>query len=363
MVDHIDYSQYRTWNFCKWAWYEKYVLRRQKAWPVQNMRDDALAVGSLVHAGLENWYGHQDSTIPNQVVGKINPTPEALRLCQGLVQGYIQNYPREFWDVIRTEQPIRFSLIDGKAGLAKIDMYFYLPERTRVESGVPGYEITLNAGWWIYEYKTKSQATKFAEYMRSWQTNMQADFQMLALQEEINRKTARTFVDLDWCKANPVNGLLINIIEKPNTYIPKRKCQECNEYWNFSAWTPKGEKFACPMGHVKALKPLEVQGPIEGNYFRLMVERTPEQLAYSQNVISSVAKEMADMEQDAEGMKDFVNLTGAAYSPNKEKCMDLGARYAQECEFFKAHTYGVSTVDNPDYQDTEDYIGLDNKNN
>lgn len=356
MVDHIDYSQYKTWNFCKWAWYEKYVLKRQKRWP-EGMRDDALAVGSLVHAGLENWYGHQDSTISDKVVGKINPTPEALRLCQGLVQGYIQNYPREFWDVIRTEQPIRFSLIDGKAGLAKIDMYFYLPERTRVESGVPGYEITLNAGWWIYEYKTKSQATKFAEYMRSWQTNMQADFQMLALKDRLSK--------IGWLDKYPhlvkepqvVNGLLINIIEKPNTYIAKRKCPECDMYYVFSAWTPKGEKFACPMGHVKALKPLEMQAPIVGNYYRLMVERTQEQLAYSKNIISSVAKEMTDMEQDAEGMRDFVNWTGAAYSPNREKCMDLGARYAQECEFFKAHTYGVSTVDNPDYQDTEDYIG------
>lgn len=354
MVDHIDYSQYKTWNFCKWAWYEKYVLRRQKRWP-EGMRDDALAIGSIVHAGLEGWYKNGNQEISQEVIGKINPTPEALRLCQGLVFGYVQTYPRETFDLIRCEQPVRFTCIPGRDGLAKIDMYFYLPERTRVESGVPGYEITLNPGWWIYEYKTKSQATKFAEYMRSWQTNMQADFQMLALQEQIAKGYVEN-VDIPNKMLTNVNGLLINIIEKPNTYIPKRKCQECNEYWNFSAWTPKGDKFACPQGHVKALKPLEAQGPIEGNYFRLMVERTPEQLAYSQNVISSVAKEMADMEQDAEGMKDFINLTGAAYSPNKEKCMDLGARYAQECEFFKAHTYGVSTVDNPDYQDVEDYI-------
>src|SRR5882724_896301 len=142
MLNHLDYSQYSSWMFCPHAWYEKNILRRRKRWP-EGLREDALAIGSLVHAGLENHYAKNDQTIPEETIAKIGPTPEALGLCRRLVNGYVQTFPREQWELIRCERPLRFSLIEGKEGLAKIDLYFYIPEAMRVESGVPGYEITL----------------------------------------------------------------------------------------------------------------------------------------------------------------------------------------------------------------------------
>lgn len=342
MPEFIDYSQYKTWMFCPWAWYEKYVLRRQKAWIAQGMRDDAMAVGSLVHAGLENWYGKRDPEIPQSTVEEINPTPEALRMAKGLVAGYINTYPRELWDTVACEEPIRFPVIPGVDGLAKIDMYFYIPTPTRIESGIQGYEIILNPGWWIQEYKTKSSSVKFAEYFRSWQTNMQADFQMLALQQQMMR--------MDQIKegTDKINGLLINIIEKPNDYIPKRKCKQCEEIYAYTAWTPIGAEFRCPAGHTQKLKPLEERGPIQANYFRLMVERTPEQLRKSKCDIFNVAAQM----QKADESKSIEQLI-----PNKDHCMNLNAKYANECEYFQPHLYGITTIDNPAYEDTKDYIG------
>ena len=344
MINHIDYSQYKMWQFCRWAWYERYVLKRRKKWP-QAMRDDALAVGSLVHDGLEGWYKNGTTDITEEVITKINPTPEALRLCKGLVFGYVQTYPREAWDLIRCEQPVRFALIPGRDGLAKIDLYFYIDNELRVESGVPGYQITLKPGWWIQEYKTKSSSTSFAEWMMHWTTNMQADFQMLALQEKFGSQ---------------VNGLLVNVIEKPNIYIPKRKCKECDQYWNYGAWQP-GESglFVCPNGHSQKLKPIDMQKEQpQGSYFRMVVERTPEQLANSHYWIYQTAQQMEDMEQYSAGAVEspLVNVVGDGHPPDHEHCMNLGARYARECEFFRPHTYGISTINNPEYEETEDYI-------
>ena len=354
MPDFIDYSMYKQWNFCKWSYYERYVLRRQKKWPA-TMRDDALAIGSLVHSGLEGWYKNGTIEIPRDVIEKLNPTPETLRLTQGLVFGYVQTYPKEQWEFIRCEAPIRFNLISGRNGLAKIDMYFYIPERTTIESGVAGYEITLNPGWWIQEYKTKSPHVDQAEWMRSWTTNMQADFQMLALREFIY---ANNHLPGEHDK---VNGLLINIIEKPKDYIPKRKCPECEVYWNYSAWQPQsGGMFKCPNGHEKKLKPLDTQKDApQARYFRMMVERTPEQLECAKEQIKHIAFEMQALEDshNKAGGNILLGEIGGFYPPNREHCLNLGARYARECEYFRPHTYGSSTIGNEEYQDTEDYIG------
>src|SRR6266480_2185468 len=115
MVDHIDNSQYSQWMHCPWAWWEKYVNKRSKAWPGQ-LRDDALAIGSLVHNGLDNWYARQEPNIDQEEIERINPTPECLRLCKKLVYGYVQTFPKEAWQLVHTEAPLRFKLIEGKDG-------------------------------------------------------------------------------------------------------------------------------------------------------------------------------------------------------------------------------------------------------
>ena len=89
-----------------------------------------------------------------------------------------------------------------------------------------------------------------------------------------------------------------------------------------------------------------------------MVERTPEQLANSHYQIYQTAQQMEDMEQYSAGAVEspLVNVVGDGHPPNREHCMNLGARYARECEFFRPHTYGISTINNPEYEETEDYI-------
>lgn len=354
MVDHIDYSQYASWQFCAWKWYEQYVLKRRKKWP-EGLRDDALAIGSLVHSGLENWYAQKDYIIPDIVVRKINPTPEALRLCQRLLYGYVQTFPREQWELIRCEQPCRFNLIAGKDGLAKIDLYFYIPEPIVVESGIPGYEITLKPGWWIQEYKTKSPHTPTADFMHEWTTKMQADFQLLALKEKIRADNFSNGEDIQ------VNGLLVNVIEKPKEYVPRRKCQGCGDYWNFSAWQPaEGGKMACPAcGNQQKLKPVDSEKFDEPRYFRMIVERTPEQLQRSKADIAEIAIRMAMLEADSKGKQEDGLIAGnlsVEFTPNKERCFDNSRRWGKECEFYRPHTYGVSTIENDKYEETEDYL-------
>ena len=362
MVDHIDYSQYSTWQFCPWAWYEKYVLRRRKKWP-EGLRDDALAIGSLVHAGLENWYAKQQTEIPDEIITKIGPTPEALNLCRRLVYGYINTFPKEQWELIRCEAPIRFNLIEGKNGLAKLDLYFYVAEPTTVESGVAGYEITLKPGWWVQEYKTKSPATNFADFMHEWANKMQADFQMLALAEYVRKGINPATVDISL--AAPINGLLVNVIEKPKEYVPRRKCKACGEYWNYGAWQPSGltaGSFACPgCGNTQTLKPVDSEKFEEPRYFRMIVERTPEQLQRARWQIQAVADKMVDMElwgSEVAAPTPLVEIYGAhrAFYPNKEHCFDNSRKWGKECEFFTPHTYGISTIDNDGYEEMEDYI-------
>jgi hypothetical protein len=361
MVDHIDHSQYASWMHCPWHWFEKYVNGRSKAWPEQ-MRDDALAIGSLVHNGLDNWYARGVPEIDQQEIEEINPTPDCLRLCKKLVYGYVQTFPKEQWKLIKTEQPLRFKLIEGKDGLAKLDLYFYIGEPTVVDSGLPGYEITLKPGWWIQEYKTKSQFVPTGDFMQSWVTNMQADFQMLALAAQRDNPNSPLF---DGFKADsvdqvyPINGLLVNVIEKPNTYIPKRKCKGlCGEYWPYSSWMPsENALFKCPnCGNEQKLKPLEQMQEQEPRYFRMIVERTGEQLAQSREQIASVARNMQLMEHEDQFYNENYGEPFTRFAPNKTHCYDLSKRYARECEYYKPHVYGLSTIDNVDYVESEDYI-------
>src|SRR5579859_184763 len=363
MPNHIDYSQYAKWQHCSWAWYERYVLKRQKRWQEGVLRDDALAIGSLTHNGLDNWYAKQDPTIDEETIARIGPTPDALRMCRRLVHGYVQTFPREAWELIRTEQPVRFKLVEGCDGLAKIDLYFHMAETTRVESGLPGYEITLNPGWWIQEYKTKSSFVPTADWMKQWDTNMQVDFQMLALNEMLTDKMLGYIGGMEVKEDYPkVNGVLVNVIEKPKDYIPKRKCQKCEEYYAYSAWVVGGDGlFACPIcQNRQKLKPVEQRGDeAEPRYFRMIVERSAEQLLRHKKEIREVALKMMEMEGDGKAKMDETDLVSdlcVEFVPNRGHCFDLSKRYGKECEFYWPHLLGQSTIDHPDFQEAEDYI-------
>src|ERR1700722_14737912 len=104
----IDYSQYSKFLFCPWAWYENYVQGLAPRYVGQ--RSDPLALGSLVHNLLDNSSRYGRAVIDDATLAEVTPTPECVALAEVLVRGYLLKYPRERWEVERTEQPVKFPL-------------------------------------------------------------------------------------------------------------------------------------------------------------------------------------------------------------------------------------------------------------
>lgn len=348
----IDYSQYSLWNFCPWAWYERYVNQRQMAWT--GKRSDALALGSLVHNGLDNFAKQGKPFVDETTLAEVNPTDECYAMAMLLIHGYIDRYPAELWSVELAEQPLKFPLWNPDygipkekviKGLAKLDGYFYVPKDTTIESGV-GPEIVLSRGWWGKEYKTKAHGRKRSEWIKEWQTKRQADFQILALKHMIRTMRAEDGLKGDF---EPVQGILVCVLEKPHEHVPKRKCAGCKEIWEMSVFIPQAEGFMCPMcGCVQELSPYMPKVPKVPDYFRITVTRDPRQLEVAKQEILCTATTM-----------EMMRLTGmSSVLPNRDACVNNVHR--RECEYHGPHTYGGTTAEDSRYVqiDATKYMGL-----
>jgi hypothetical protein len=346
----IDYSQWGAWWRCRWYWYERYVNQRQRR--VEGQRDDALTFGGMVHDGLRHWAESRLPAISKETVEELNPTPECFAQAQELVQEYVRRYPNEEWEMTRVEEPLTFGLglafqdqwgelfnfhtIPPPAvGLAKIDAYFYNPTQRDVESGLTDYTLSLQPGWWIREYKTKDAGRNRANWMRRWETNMQASFQMLALQEKIGE---------------PVQGTLVCVLEKPKMYVPKRKCKGCQELYEMASYLPTGDgQHACPMcGHTQKLKPYESKTQHRPEFYRMKALRTQEELARDRGRIGEVALAMERMRQ--EGLEST--------SPNTEACVH---DWFGSCEYYNPHIRGFDSAEEPtlEERDARKYVELE----
>jgi hypothetical protein len=331
----IDYSQYKTFCKCPWAWYERYrecMVPKPPPW----QRDDALTVGTLVHNGLENWYKRGVPEIDVGVVEESNPTPDCAVLSQNLVYAYIQRYPSEPWTLIQTEEPVQMPLAAGWNLLAKVDAYFQVDEEIELEDAVnPGQTLHLTPGVWIQEYKTKSQNISRANWMMGWEMNMQASFQALALQYKLGV---------------PVQGAVVNVIEKPRVYIPKRKCKSCGEMYEFASYIPAGEAgYSCPVcGHIQKLNKYEPKVQPTPEFFRILVHRTQEELQ----------RDLKQIMDTAFAMQNMITTGRDAQPPNREACVD--ARFGP-CDYFKNHKYNISVHedDRMEKKDTSKYMGLE----
>jgi len=352
----IDYSAWRAWKNCSGEWFEKYVNKRQPKWP-QRQRDDALCLGSLVHEGLRIWQETGTVGIPPEVVEANTPTKETYDTALELVYGYTQAYPKEEWPLILCEQPLTWPLNPKRrdpsccedcykeawelTGLAKLDAFFYVPTPTTIPSGQPGLEFTLSEGWWGHEYKTKSPDISLGLFITKWGMNMQASFQTLALQEEINRSYKDVY------PSSQVQGILVNVLEKPKRYVPKRKCKECQDTYEFNTWLPTGDgRYSCPVcGNRQELQGLK-ENPVTRppQYYRIIVTRTQEQLTKATQDIIQVGERMIQMEQGGLLSEEW----------NTEACV----QWKKPCPFYNNHLYGGSTKDDPGMQDVEDYRGL-----
>ena len=336
----LDYSAHAAWDTCPALWYEKYVNRLRRRWP-PGQRSDALALGSLVHAGLQVWQETRTVEIPQSVVDEVTPTRETYSLAQELVWGYARTYPEELWPLVRCEEPLRFPITPEVCGLAKVDTYFYVPEPTEIETGLGGLRMTLSEGYWIHEYKTKSPYIPSGIYMQAWDTNLQASYQTLALRELLRGQG----VD-----PGAVQGVLINVLEKPRRHVPSRKCRACQESYEFATWVPTGTgEYSCPMcGSRQKLTPLrEAQPQIPPVYYRFPVVRSEATLTRHREIIKQTGQEMLWMKGG--GLRSAAWRTG--------KCVDT--QWKRACDFFAPHTHGWEAGSDPEiYETAPDYRGL-----
>jgi len=336
----LDYSQYYLWHRCPAFWYEKTINRREPRLP-ETQRSDALCVGSLVHSGLEVWQKTHQVSIPQGTLDEMNPTPETFNLCMSMIYGYAKTYPEERWPLIRTEEPLRFPLLEDLDGLAKLDEYFYVEELTSIPAGVFGQEITLTPGWWIQEYKTKDPGIDLGMWMRRWEANMQASFQLLALEHHLKTTTA-------FDRQGP-EGILLTILEKPKLYEPKRKCKSCLKQYPFDLWLPSGEGlYGCPVcGNMQKVAKLK-ENPVtsEPAFYRMLVQRSDERLQRDLKQLRGIGTSMFWMQENG--------LEGAAW--NTEACID--PKMNRQCPYFNNHIpqAAASTLIDPSMISVKDYV-------
>lgn len=323
----IDFSQFQTMEFCEAKWVERYLHQVAKA-PPPGQREDALTLGTLVHAGLQALRETGTPAVPEAVVAQANCTPECLGWARALLAGYVQRYPQEEFKTFRCEAPLRFPLrgMDIE-GLAKVDYYFQVIEPTELASGL-GDHYVLEPGWWVKEYKTKDASRHRGNYIDGWKAGMQATFQMLALREHLGEAP---------------RGVLIDVLEKPKPYIPERTCKGCKTVSEYRNWAATGDGFACPLcGNLQKLDPPKEGKPRIPDYYRLMVIRSAEELEWGLGQIESRASRMQD-------------IRSLGYLPNHatERCVD--GTYGR-CEYFEPHTVLRPASGSPGFVTIDAYV-------
>lgn len=332
----IDHSQYYMWKQCQWKWYEKYVAKMEKRKSGGFYNDNALTFGSLVHAGLEEYKKHNRVEIPPGLMAELGVSPEAFASAQDLVRDYRRIYPNEDFEIHYEELPLMFEVgVEEWEGMAKVDRFFYLPTPTVLEVGSIGEPMVLEAGWWIQEYKTKDASVDRGKWQMNWTMAMQADFQMHALAKKIGEMP---------------RGLLIQVLEKPRMYVPKRKCKGCGGMFELRTYVSTGEGHACPFcAFTQKLDPYKPKVEHHAAFWRCVVTRNKERLDWSLGHIRQTAQAM-----------DVVKKNPLLLDPDMTRCMDnrFGA-----CEFFEAHVAleGAAGHEKFVQVDTTKYMGLDEK--
>lgn len=304
----IDFSQYYAFEKCEAFWAEIYLHQMRKASP-PGQRSDPMTLGTLVHAGLQALRESGTLDIPAHAIASANASPECLGVARALLSGYVRRYPQEEFKDFACEEPLRFPLDAPLDGLAKVDYYFEVREPTTLSSGL-GDSFVLDPGWWVKEYKTKDSTRDRGRYAEGWRVGMQASFQMLALRERLGEAP---------------RGVLIDVLEKPRVYEPVRTCKTCKTKSEYRDWEPTGDGFACPGCRViQALAPPQETAPRVPDYYRIMVSRGVEALAWSKEQIEARAKRMYEI---GIGQAQALHAT--------ERCVD---GIFGRCEYFEPHT-------------------------
>lgn len=282
----LDNTQYTAFTKCPAYWYEKYI--RKQRLPPEIPYKNALAIGIHVHSALENGYRYNKFAVSPDTLEEYPLTPEATMEVRAMTETYRQNFPAgpvEFpW--VGLEAPIQY--IDNDIILvAKVDGYYKITEPTVCNDGL-GNEIHLEPGIYSFETKTKAPYLDRGLYMKEWQAAMQPSFQLLTLRNYLDRIG----------ESLPIRGVLVNVIERPKIYTPRKTCKGCKTLLPLYTYTiqPDG-KYKCnncnhindaPSGPTPEPR---VDPPVT---WRFLIERSDERLANDFIHISKVYKMMTD---------------------------------------------------------------------
>lgn len=302
-MSFIDYSQFSLFQRCPWAWFERYVACHDLP-PPEGQRDDALAVGTLVHAAIESYIARRDPSIPDEAVKEVGPSPEALTLAREMVHAYVTAFPlgSEGWEVMRVERPL------GRTILAKVDALVRVSHPMPVPDGL-GSQIHLTPGLWVLEHKTTSDRTPRHAFMTRWVMDRQADFQMLAVRDETGETP---------------QGVIVNVISRPAPRATTRQCRACGASTpvEFVDWAAPACQACGAKQRWNPPRPLDPP-----TVWRFTVTRTAERLEESRRHILAVFEQMETARQ--RGRDVLIPVYGA--------CIDA---WYQPCTYLDLHAHG-----------------------
>lgn len=298
----IDFTQFTAFQQCPWHWYERYVAQLGAPQP-EAQQDDPITIGSLVHAGIERLLRTGQPAIPDDVPN-VKPSPEALLQAREMLHAYCQAFPADMqkWKVRVLEHPIGHDII------AKVDALVEVEDTVQLQDGLDG-ELTITAGLWVLEHKTTSERTPPAAFLRRWLMDMQADFQLIAVQDHFGRSA---------------NGVIINVVSRPAPRAATRTCRKCGAATACVAidWA-RPACSAC--GAPQRWNPPAPSHP--PTVWRFTVTRTPERLLQARAWIRKVADVMEEMRKSGR----------SAAIPNLRSCVDTWWR---ACPYLNLHLYG-----------------------
>lgn len=309
-------------------WYETYVKgwrKKQAEW----LRDDALCLGQLYHAGQEQLLRTNSIEIPQEVIDAETPKPEALQMVRGMLAEYQMWAGNEPWEVITIEKPLEF-VIQLPAGdvfcMAKLDASVLVREACEIPSGIPGQVLLLEPGYYTLEHKTKAATSNRAQFLRRWELDKQPLFQQMGLSEYVKQHPELPQL--------AVRGTIINVAEKPTIYVPVRTCKGCKYKQDMSTYTIKGAMFVCTLcgfaNEFAAPKKTSTYDPT--TFYRIKLDQHDIEQEVTKNMLYSVCTTYDGMQALRTGGPDEVTDPYLGYS----RC---NGGYYGPCVFVDIHTY------------------------
>ena len=295
--------------------------------------DDALTLGSLVHDGLAQAALGQDPVPSKDRAQDMNAADSCYDLACRLVYNYIRSGGSKlFGEMESVEKVLEFWLGSDSLhrGMAKVDLVQQVSHLANVQASSNGGQLIVPTGVYSVEHKTKALQTDRSVYMKAWQANTQASFQLLALQERYPN--------------DPV-GLIVNVLEKPRQAEPKRKCKKCVQYYALSMWRLTGgddpKIFACPFcNNEQKIQPDKTK-PFDYPWFRFMVTRSQERLEFDRGQISKRAADMSYL-KELQFINDDTKMRVVPFH-DWSACLPWNSR--TPCTYFEAHTQLVDPLD------------------